>query len=138
MFSLAGNEKSGNVIAFRLSDNQLKKAIDDFRDEYGDGSKGIVTWERFCAYLGYSIDQVRECYTRGKSKVNAYSGRAEQLEVFYTECRAMMFETCGKHQSLAKTLAAVNHLLPEGQEQAPPEIVISFGGSDKRAMEAMK
>ena len=41
---LAGNEKSGNVIAFRMTENELSRSIDSFRDEYGDGSRGMVTW----------------------------------------------------------------------------------------------
>ena len=54
---MAGNANSGSAIPFRMTEAELKKNIELFRKEYGDGSKGMVTWPRFCAFLGYSIDQ---------------------------------------------------------------------------------
>ena len=69
---MAGNENSGKSIAFRLSEEKLAKKIDQFREEYGNGSKGIVTWALFCGFLGYSEDEVRKCYLRGSECVNAY------------------------------------------------------------------
>ena len=137
---MAGNENSGAGIAFRVSEDKLKQKIDEFRTLYSDGSKGMVTWETFCAFLGYSVDQVRECYLRGKAGKNAYNGRAEALEVFYTEVTALMFATCGKHQSLAKERAKINHLLPEGNDgSGAAEIRILFGAKDdSRWIEAMK
>lgn len=99
----------------------------------------MVTWEAFCSFLGYSVDQVRECYLRGRTGKNAYNGRAELLEVFYTECTALMFATCGKHQSLAKERSKVNHLLPEAETGGASGIHITFGvPGDERSKEAMK
>lgn len=138
MFSVAGNGNSGNVIAFRLSETQLQKKIDQFREEYEDGSKGMVTWPRFCAYLGYSVEQVRECYLRGKDGKNAYNTRADLLEKFHTECRAMTNETCDKKQSLAKQETMTNYLNPGGGEDETAEIRVLFGGGDDRWIEAMK
>ena len=40
---MAGNVNSGNVLSFRMSEDALRSAIDRFRNEYGDGSKGMVT-----------------------------------------------------------------------------------------------
>lgn len=136
---MAGNEKSGAGIAFRMSEDNLKKSIDDFRKEYSDGSRGMVTWELFCSYLGYSVDQVRECYLRGKTeKKNAYNGRAELLGTFYTEVLALMMQTCGKHQMLAKERAKINHLQPEGDDTGANEVRWLITSSDDRCMEIMK
>lgn len=136
---MAGNEKSGAGIAFRVSEEKLARKIDEFRQLYGDGSRGMVTWEAFCSFLGYSVDQVKECYLRGKSGKNAYNGRAELLEVFYTECTALMFATCGKHQSLARERSKVNHLLPEAETGEGSKMLCYFGvKGDDRWMEAMK
>ena len=136
---MAGNEKSGAGIAFRVSEEKLQRKIEEFRRDYGDGSKGMVTWEAFCSFLGYSVDQVRECYLRGRTGKNAYNGRAELLEVFYTEVTALMFATCGKHQSLAKERSKINHLMPDAETGGASEIRIMFGAaSDNRWMEAMK
>lgn len=135
---MAGNKNSGNAIPFRLSEAQLARKIDEFRDTYADGSKGMVTWPLFCAFLGYSEEQVRECYLRGKEKENAYTGRADMLEKFYTECRALTCTTSPKQQALAKSVLAVNYLAPPGTENTPPEVRILFGGGDDRWIEAMK
>lgn len=135
---MAGNEKSGNVIAFRMTEQQLKKSIADFRYEYGDGSHGMVTWPRFCAFLGYSIEEVRECYLRGRDGKNAYNGRAELLERFQTECHALTNETCDKKQTLAREEVKTDYLAAPGAEDAPPEVRILFGAGDDRWIEAMR
>ena len=135
---MAGNGNSGNVIAFRLLDNQLEQKIRQFREEYGTGEKGMVTWPRFCAFLGYSVEEVTECYQRGKAGKNAYNVRADLLEKFHTECRALTCQTANKQQALAKALISVNNLAPPGTEEAPPEVRVMFGGADGRWIEAMK
>lgn len=135
---MAGNGNSGNGIAFRLSTDQLKKKIEAFREEYSDGSKGIVTWALFCMFLGYSEDEVRECYLRGKEGRNAYNERAELLEKFHTECKALTCQTANKQQALAKALISVDNLAPPGAENLPPEVRIIFGNGDDRWIDAMK
>ena len=134
---LAGNEKSGNVIPFSMSESELLKKIDKFREEYGTGKHGMVTWERFCAYLGYSVEEVRECYQRGKMKGSAYGGRSRALGKMQTEVLAMMAETCGSK------LALCNKLMVRDMLAVPPEEVeggktfsISFGGGDARSKDA--
>lgn len=135
---MAGNGNSGNVIAFRLSDNQLEKKIREFREEYGTGEKGMVTWPRFCAFLGYSVEEVTECYQRGKQGKNAYNMRAEALGRFHTECKALTNETCDKKQALAREEVKTNYLNPEMKEGGGGELRILFGGGDDRWTEAMK
>lgn len=135
---MAGNANSGFGIAFRLSDSQLERKIDEFRKTYSDGSKGIVTWSLFCMFLGYSEDEVRECYLRGKAGKNAYNVRADLLEKFHTECKALTCTTANKQQALAKHLISIDNLAPPGTQEAPPEIKVMFGGGDGRWIEAMK
>lgn len=135
---MAGNKKSGNVIAFRMSEPDLKKAIDKFREIYADGSQGMVTWPRFCAFLGYSVEEVRECYLRGKEGVNAYNGRADLLGKFQTECHALTSETCDKKQQLARDEIKTDYLLPPGADVEQPEIRVVFGCGDDRWFEAAK
>ena len=135
---MAGNKNSGFSIAFRLSETQLERKIEQFRQEYGDGSKGIVTWALFCGFLGYSEDEVRECYLRGMEKENAYTGRANLLEKFHTECKGLTCQTANKQQALAKALIAVNNLAPPGMDNTPPEVRVVFGCGDDRWIDAMK
>lgn len=135
---MAGNANSGAGIAFRLSTEQLARKIEEFRAIYSDGSKGIVTWALFCMFLGYSEDEVRECYLRGKQGKNAYNERADLLEKFHTECKALTCQTANKQQALAKALISVNNLAPPGTEDAPPEVRIVFGNGSDKWIEAMK
>ena len=135
---MAGNKNSGQSIPFRLSEAQLQQKIEAFRDEYSDGSKGIVTWAFVCMFLGYSEEEVRECYLKGREGKNAYSSRADLLEKFHTECRALTCQTANKQQALAKALISVNYLSPTGTDETPPEVRIVFGGGDDRWIDAMK
>jgi len=137
---VAGNKNSGYLLAFRLSDKELEKKMKTFKEEYGEGQHGMVTWELFCSYLGYAVKDVRECYQRGKSKKNAYTTRAELLEKYYTDVRAMMFQTSSRQQALAKHLATINLLAPEedAKDGGKQEIFVVFGGTDPRAKEAME
>lgn len=134
---MAGNEKSGNVIAFRMTENELKAKIEAFRVEFGSGQRGMVTWERFCAFLGYSAEEVKECYQKGLSKGSAYSGRSKLLEKFLTECRAMMVETCDTAAKLNK-LVDVDPLRDKEAQSNEKVFRFEFGGGDKRAEDARK
>lgn len=135
---MAGNDKSGNVIAFRMPESELERNIEQFREEYGDGSKGMATWERFCAYLGYSLEEVKECYQRGRERGSAYSGRSKLIEKFYTECQAMMIETCGQNRALAGKLAERDLIRDKDKQDNSKVFRIEFGGGDKRAEQARK
>lgn len=135
---MAGNANSGSSIPFRMSETELKKNIEKFRNEFGDGSRGMVTWPRFCAFLGYSVEEVRECYVRGFSSENAYSERAKMLLRFRTECRAMTQDTSDGRLTLARDEIAADYLTPPGQKEAPPPVQILFGNGDGRFIEAMK
>lgn len=134
---MAGNEKSGNVIAFRMTENELKSKIDAFRNEYGEGQHGMVTWDRFCAFLGYSAEEVKECYQKGLTKGSAYSGRSKLLEKFLTECKAMMVETCDTAAKLNK-LIDVDPLRDAEVQDNKKVFEIRFGDGDKRAEQARK
>lgn len=137
---VAGNGNSGNVIAFRLSEAQLEKKIREFRDEYGEGQHGMVTWALFCDFLGYSELEVAECYQKGKEGKNAYSGRARLLEAFRTAVRGMTAKTCNKQQQLAKEEMNKDYLnlKKEGQSNGS-KLMCYFGAKgDDRCLEAMK
>lgn len=93
VFCMAGNANSGFAIPFCMPEQELKSKIDSFLRDYGAGSHGIVTWPMFCAYIGYSIPEVRECYQRGKASTNAYSGRAVLLDRMRTQVAALTLAT---------------------------------------------
>ena len=139
VFLMAGNENSGNGLAFKMSEAMLEKKIQKFREEYGDGSKGMVSWPMFCDYIGYSEAEVAECYQRGKECRNAYSGRAVLLERFRTAVRAMTKATSNKQQNLANREADTEYLLPAkeaGSEKV--ELIVTIQSSDGRIKDIAK
>ena len=139
VFLVAGNENSGNGLAFKMSEEMLEKKIQKFREEYGDGSKGMVSWPMFCDYIGYSEAEVAECYQRGKECRNAYSGRAVLLERFRTAVRAMTKATSNKQQNLANREADTEYLLPAkeaGSEKV--ELIVTIKSSDGRIKDIAK
>lgn len=137
---MAGNSNSGKSIAFRMSEKELEKKIKQFREEYSEGQHGMVSWPQFCDFIGYSVDEVAECYQVGKAKDCAYSGRAALLERFYTAVKGMTLTTCNKQQTLAQKENERDYLNPQkdGKETGTTFLsVFGFPGDD-RWMEAMK
>ena len=55
---MAGNKNSGSSIPFRMSEEKLEKMMQRFRDEYGQGQFGMVSWPKFCDFIGYSEKDV--------------------------------------------------------------------------------
>lgn len=135
---MAGNKNSGKSIPFRLSEEQLEQKIKQFREEYGNGQHGMVSWPLFCDFIGYSEQDVRECYLHGIGAENAYSGRAKLLEGLRTAIKGMTMQTCNKQQQLATREVQTDYFAIPGQENAPPEVRVLFGGDDGRWIEAMK
>lgn len=136
---MAGNANSGYSIAFKMSEEMLKKKIDQFRKEYGSGRYGMVSWPQFCAYIGYSEAIVGECYRKGKEGKNAYTGRSDLLEVFRTECKALTMATCNKQQQLARDECRMDYFIPEEVAPGQTGVRVLFGSpGDDRWIEAMK
>lgn len=137
---MAGNSNSGKSIAFRMSEKELEKKIQRFRDEYGEGQHGMVSWPLFCDFIGYSLEEVAECYQKGKASDNAYSGRAVLLEKFATAIKGMTLKTSNKQQNLANKENERDYLNPKIDGiDAGKTINVFFGTSgDPRSAEAMK
>ena len=136
---MAGNANSGYSIAFKMSESMLEKKIDQFRKEYGKGQHGIVSWPQFCSFIGYSEALVGECYRKGKEGKNAYTGRAELLESFRTECKALTMATCNRQQQLARDECKTDYFAPPDLAAGDGSIRVLFGvPGDDRWMSAMK
>ena len=135
---MAGNGNSGNVSAFRLSYDELLERWNAFRDEYGDGSKGIVTFPIFCDYIDTSIEAIRECYWKGKGEKNAYSTRSTLIEKIATAIKGLCARTGKGQQSVVTKEIEKDWLaMPDGGE-AKNELLVKFAYSDGRGAEAMK
>lgn len=99
----------------------------------------MVSWPMFCGFLGYSVEDVRDCYLRGKESWNAYTGRSKLLEVFYTRCKGWTVATCNRQQALAKSEVQTDYLRPPADTGGGGgEVRILFGNGDDRWVDALK
>lgn len=62
---MAGNQDSGRVLAFKLSEKQLEKAIAQYKQDLADGKFPRPSWPHLCARLGYTESEVAEVIQRG-------------------------------------------------------------------------
>ena len=58
------------------------------------------------------------------------------IEKFYTECQALMLETCGQNRALAGKLAERDLLRDKDKQNTEKTYRIEFGGGDPRAEKA--
>ena len=136
---MAGNANSGYSIAFKMSEAMLEKKIAEYKQEYGGGRHGMVSWPQFCAFLGYAESVVGECYRKGKEGRNAYTGRSELLEAFRTECKALTMATCNKQQQLARDECRTDYFAAPEVGAGDASLKILFGSpGDDRWIQAMK
>ena len=135
---MAGNGNSGNVIAFRLSYEELLSKWNEFREEYGDGSKGIVTFPVFCDYIDTSIETIRECYWKGQTEKNAYSTRSMLIEKIATAIKGLCARTGKGQQSVVTKEIEKDWLAIPDSGEVKSECLVKFAYSDGRGAEAMK
>jgi hypothetical protein len=145
---MAGNQDSGRVLTFKMSENELKKAIDQYKEDLENGKFPRASWPHFCARLGYTESEVREVIVRGTEvKSGAYCEKAILLQRMLTWIRGEMLSGAGwSGQNQTKAIFALKQehgdgiSYADGKEKAngPVEVKISFGGNDPRAKKASK
>lgn len=144
---LAGNKDSGRVLAFKMSEKELKAAIEQYKLDAENGKFPRASWPHFCARLGYTEGEVAEVIQRGGEVVGAYSERAVLLQRMLTWIRGEMLSGAGwSGQNQTKAIFALkqNHgdgvayADGNGKQSGPVEVKISFGGNDARAKKAGK
>ena len=109
---MAGNQDSGRVLAFRLSDKELEKRIDEYKAMVDAEQIPRASWANFCAYLGYTEAEVAEVVTRGEEVKGAYYDRAVALKRMMTWVRGQLSSGKGwngQNQSRAIFLMKQDH-----------------------------
>lgn len=144
---MAGNQDSGRVLAFRLSEKQLEKQIAQYKQDLAEGKFPRPSWPHFCARLGYTEAEVAEVIHRGVEIKGAYYERAVMLQRMLTWVRGEMLSGPGwSGQNQTKAIYALKQDHGDGvrytdgnsKPTGPSRINIRFGGSDKRASKASK
>lgn len=144
---MAGNQDSGRVLAFKLSEKQLKTEITKYKQDLEAGLFERASWPHFCARLGYTEEEVGEVIKRGLEVRGAYYDRAVILQRHLTWMRGEMLSGKGwGGQNQTKAIYALKQDYGDGirytdgnsKPTGPSRINIRFGGTDKRASKASK
>ena len=144
---MAGNQDSGRVLAFRLSDKELETRIYEYKAMVDAEQIPRASWANFCAYLGYTEAEVAEVVTRGEEVKGAYYERAVALKRMMTWVRGQLSSGKGwngQNQSRAIFLMKQDHgdgvrySDQDAKGNGPVEVKVSFGGNDPRAKKAGK
>ena len=144
---MAGNQDSGRVLAFKLSDKELARKIEEYKGLVNAEEIPRASWANFCAFLGYTEAEVAEVVTRGIEVKGAYYERAVSLKRMMTWVRGQLSSGKGwngQNQSRAIFLMKQDHgdgvryTDQDAKNTGPVEVKISFGGADPRAKKAGK
>ena len=81
---MAGNANSGKNAAFLLSERELDKKIEQYKDDLKKGVFGRASWPHFAAYLDSTEEDLKEVIRLGDKGSNAYRGRARALKKMAT------------------------------------------------------
>ena len=144
---MAGNQDSGRVLAFKLSDKELDRKIEEYKALVNAEEIPRASWANFCAFLGYTEAEVAEVVTRGIEVKGAYYERAVSLKRMMTWVRGQLSSGKGwngQNQSRAIFLMKQDHgdgvryTDQDAKNTGPVEVKISFGGNDPRSKKAGK
>lgn len=144
---MPGNENSGAGIPFRMPEKELNAAIKKYKQDATDGKFPRPSWPHFCATLGYTEAEVKECIERGQDRQSAYYGRAVALKRVATWVRGEMLSGKGwSGQVQSKAIFALKQDIGDGVSYtdrdvgtaSPTKINIQFGGDDPRGKKAGK
>lgn len=144
---MAGNQDSGRVLAFKLSDKELDKKIEEYKGLVNAEEIPRASWANFCAFLGYTEAEVAEVVTRGIEVKGAYYERAVSLKRMMTWVRGQLSSGKGwngQNQSRAIFLMKQDHgdgvryTDQDAKNTGPVDVRISFGGGDPRSKKAGK
>ena len=142
---MAGNTDSGRVLAFKMSERELDEAIQEYKSKVDDEEIIRASWANFCAYLGYTEEEVAEVISRGMEVKGAYYDRAVALKRMMTWVRGQLASGkgwTGQNQSRAIFLLKQDHgdgvryTDADARQTGPVEVKINFGGSDPRSKRA--
>ena len=145
---MAGNEKSGRLPTFHLSEKELTEKFEQYRADLEAGKIARASVAHFCFYIGMTEDRLKDFIREYSEKPeSAYYRRAWQLrgylQFFRGElCSAKSWD--GQQSSKAAMLLGqdygdgIVYKSKDDKQSGPVEVKISFGGDDKRAKEAAK
>ena len=144
---MAGNSNSGRNPTFHLSEAQLLKRIEEYKEGLNRGDFARASWPHFAAFLDATEADLARVIEQGWEANSAYYGRAAALKKMATWVRGQYMSAPGWNGQLtSRAIFALKQDIGDGvkwsdqdaKQTGPVEVKISFGGSDKRSKEAAK
>lgn len=144
---MAGNQNSGRIPTFSMSDADLEKHIEKYKQDVADGVIVRASWPHFAASLDCTEAELAEVMALADTPTSAYRMRARGLKRMATWVRGQYMSGAGwTGQMTAKAAFALKQDVgdgvkwtdKEGGSSGPVEIKVSFGGDDPRAKKASK
>lgn len=144
---MPGNENSGRIPTFHLSERELNDKIELYKQGLEDGKFARASWPHFAAFLDSTEADLTRVIEQGAKKESAYYGRAEALKKMATWVRGQYMSASGWNGQLtSRAIFALKQDIGDGvkwsdqdaKQTGPVEVKISFGGDDPRAKRASK
>lgn len=145
---MAGNGNSGRNPTFHLSENDLNRKIEQYKQDLQNGEFARASWPHFAAYLDSTEKDLAEVMAMDGKRESAYCGRARALKKMATWMRGQYASGNGWSAPAVSSKAVfalkqdigdgIKWTDQEGKQTGPMEVKISFGGDDPRAKKAAK
>lgn len=144
---MAGNENSGRIPTFHLSEKDLEQAINNYKNDLEEGVFSRASWPHFAAYIDCTEQELAEVIKLADSPGTAYRGRGVLLKKMATWIRGQMMSAPGWNGQLtSRAIFALKQDVGDGvrwsdaeeKKTGPQEVVVRFGGNDERAKNAAK
>ena len=144
---MAGNENSGRLPTFHLTERQLEQQIEQYKQDLKAGVFARASWPHFASYLDSTEAELEEIIKFAENKTSAYCGRGKLLKKMATWMRGQYMSAPGWNGQLtSRAIFALKQDIGDGvkwsdqdaKQSGPVEVKISFGGDDPRAKKASK
>ena len=149
---MAGNDNTGKIPGFTLTDKELRESIDKYKAMTDDGSKPLPSWPDFCTFLGVGSNVLDEVMERGLDKKgnekSAYYERALMLKSMGEWCEAQLVSNPNWGGKMAvkamfllkQGLGGTRKYVDEKAQKitGPGKVELHFGAGDPRAKKAGK
>lgn len=146
---MAGNERSGRALTFRMSEKELEKKINEYKRLVESGERTAPCWPDFREFLGYLQEDLDEVVNQGIELKGAYYTRALMLKSMGATCENYVLThphwRTPATAPIAKLLLAQGYgwtrkytSVEKGAGGGNSKFEIHFGGSDKRSKQASK
>lgn len=144
---MAGNGNSGRNPTFSMPEKDLKRHIEEYKNQVDNGTIARASWPHFAATLDCTEADLAEVMALADTLGSAYRIRGRMLKKMLTWVRGQMLSAPGWNGQLsARAIFAlkqdhgdgVKYTDKDDRQTGPVEIKISFGGDDARAKKAGK